>query len=255
MARLIAIVLILGLYRPDTLLARVVFEAGKIDSNAVEIGAYVAITYGEGERDSISGKWERMATVRGYIEAVDSERVIIGVDSWKTEIDRDRIHNLIARNEKRDEDSASRTIKKLGGGVLAGGLFMLGGAAVGEMIARATCNNPDAYNDGWIGCTGDGAIPGALIGYTVGMPIGVSMMDPYDQLWITLSGSFVGMGFGAGIVASNDDYWPALIIGPLVGTVIMSEVARNLPTAIRRFSVGIAPAPDGSVSALATLRF
>ena len=101
MARLMAIVLILGMYRPDTLLAGVVFEAGKIDSNAVEIGAYVAITYGEGERDSISGKWERMATVRGYIEAVDSERVIIGVDSWKTEIDRDRIHDLIALSAPR----------------------------------------------------------------------------------------------------------------------------------------------------------
>lgn len=95
MGRLAMIVLLLGVCLPELLLAEVGVKAGEIDSNAVEIGAYVAITYGEGERDSVSGKWERTATVRGYIEAVDSERVIVGVDSWKTEIDRDRIHGLI----------------------------------------------------------------------------------------------------------------------------------------------------------------
>ena len=96
MVRMTIIVLLLSVCLPEVLRAEVGVKAGETDSSAVEIGAYVAITYGEGERDSISGKWERMTTVRGYIKAVDSERVIIGVDSWKTEIDRDRIHNLIA---------------------------------------------------------------------------------------------------------------------------------------------------------------
>ena len=83
------IVLLLSVCLPEVLRAEVGVKTGETDISAVEIGAYVAITYGEGERDSISGKWERMTTVRGYIKAVDSERVIIGVDSWKTEIDRD----------------------------------------------------------------------------------------------------------------------------------------------------------------------
>lgn len=96
MVRMAIIVLLLGVCLIGVLRAEVGVKAGEIDSNAVEIGAYVTITYGEGERDSISGKWESMATVRGYIKAVNSKRLIIGVDSWKTEIDRDRIHKLIA---------------------------------------------------------------------------------------------------------------------------------------------------------------
>ena len=96
MVRMAIIVLLLGVCLIGVLRAEVGVKAGEIDRNAVEIGAYVTITYGEGERDSISGKWESMATVRGYIKAVNSKRLIIGVDSWKTEIDRDHIHKLIA---------------------------------------------------------------------------------------------------------------------------------------------------------------
>ena len=95
MARMAIIVSVLGMCMPEILQAEVIIEAGEIDSSTVEIGAYVVVIYGEGERHSVSGKWERMATVRGYIKTIDSERLTIGIRSWKTEIERDQIYKLI----------------------------------------------------------------------------------------------------------------------------------------------------------------
>lgn len=95
MARMAIIISVLGMCMPEILQAEVIKEAGEIDSSTVEIGAYVVVIYGEGERHPVSGKWEREATVKGYIKTIDSERLTIGIHSWKMEIARDRIHKLI----------------------------------------------------------------------------------------------------------------------------------------------------------------
>ena len=94
MARIAAIVLILGMCMPDTLLAWVTFEAGEIDSSTVKPGAFVEIIYGRGERDSVSGEWERLDTAKGYIQAIDAEYLIIGERFWKKEIALERIQKL-----------------------------------------------------------------------------------------------------------------------------------------------------------------
>ena len=57
MARIAAIVLVLSMCVPGTLLAREVFKSSKIDSSKVEIGDYAEGVYGMGERDPISGEW------------------------------------------------------------------------------------------------------------------------------------------------------------------------------------------------------
>ena len=59
MARMAIIVSVLGMCMPEILQAEVIIEAGEIDSSTVEIGAYVVVIYGEGERHPVSGKWER----------------------------------------------------------------------------------------------------------------------------------------------------------------------------------------------------
>lgn len=48
MARIAAIVLVLGMCMPETLLAWVIFEAGEIDSSLVKPGAFVEVIYGKG---------------------------------------------------------------------------------------------------------------------------------------------------------------------------------------------------------------
>ena len=154
------------------------------------------------------------------------------------------------------ENGLERIAKKLGGGVLVGGLSILAGVAVGERIARVTCDNPDAYNDGFRGCTGDGVIPGALVGYTIGVPIGMHWADRHDRFIYSFAGSMIGSAAGV-LMCSNsreDELWPFLIIGPLVGATIMSEFSRKLPKD-SRFSIGLAPDRNGNVSAIATLRF
>ena len=111
MARLAAIVLILGVCQKENVLAREVLGAGEIDSSTVEIGAYVVVIYGQGERDPASGRWERMATAKGYVKTVDSDRLIIGDGSWKTEIARGRILKLISGMSTREMTSDTLSLR------------------------------------------------------------------------------------------------------------------------------------------------
>ena len=101
MARLVAIVLILGMYRPDTLLAGVVFEAGEIDSNAVQPGAFVEVIYGKGERHSDTRAWEKLETGRGYLKAMDEEHITIGGRFWQKEIAAERVQKLTVLDSER----------------------------------------------------------------------------------------------------------------------------------------------------------
>ena len=93
MARIAAIILVL--FMPETVLAWVAFEAGEIDSSTVKPGAYVEIVYGKGERDPVSGEWERLDSVVGYIQAIDAETLTIGERFWEKEIALERIQKLV----------------------------------------------------------------------------------------------------------------------------------------------------------------
>ena len=53
-------VLILWLCLPEVLLARVVLEAGEIDSGKVRVGVFAEVVYGKGKRDPVSGQWEKL---------------------------------------------------------------------------------------------------------------------------------------------------------------------------------------------------
>ena len=96
MTHIAAIVLILGLCLPQTLLAGVVLEDGEI-SRKVEVGVYAEVIYGTDELDQVSGKWEKLDTVEGYIKAVDAESLTIGRGLWKEQIAFERIQKLIAK--------------------------------------------------------------------------------------------------------------------------------------------------------------
>ena len=73
------IVLILGVFLPEMLLAGVVLEAGEVDSSKVRVGAFAEVVYGKGKRDPVSGEWEKLARVSGYIKAVDAERLTLAL--------------------------------------------------------------------------------------------------------------------------------------------------------------------------------
>ena len=81
---------------------RAEFENGEIDSSTVKPGAYVEIIYGRGERDLVSGEWERLDTARGYIQTIDAERLVIGERFWKKDIALERIQKLIISDSARE---------------------------------------------------------------------------------------------------------------------------------------------------------
>ena len=111
MARIAAIILVLDMCMPGTVLAGVTFEAGEIDSSTVKPGAFVEIIYGKGERDQVSGEWERLDNAIGYIQAIDAERLIIGERFWKKEIALERIKKLtIATSDKVEKRKSSLEI-------------------------------------------------------------------------------------------------------------------------------------------------
>ena len=120
MARIATIVLVLCMCMSETSLAGVVFETGEVDSSTVKPGAYVEVIYGKGERDPVSGEWEKLDTVKGYIKAIDSETLTIGERFWKKEILLERIQKLMIPDTDREMDSVkgidspfgSRTLQK-----------------------------------------------------------------------------------------------------------------------------------------------
>ena len=261
MRHIAAIVLILGLCLPQTLLAGVVLKVGEIDSSKVKVGVYAEVIYGKDEWDQVSGAWKKLDTAQGYIKAVDQKSLTISQGLGKR-IAFDRIQQLILAESSfqmnkfkkttdiyffmQKEDKPKRIFGKLFGGVLVGGLFALAGGGVGMKVWDCS------ENEGL--CVLEGYVRGALIGYVVGVPAGINRMDAYDRFTYTLAGSLIGGAAGLGVTYAKEDFWPALVICPLVGATIMSEFSRELPEN-RRVFIGLLPGPKGRLSAVATLRF
>ncbi len=97
---------------------------------------------------------------------------------------------------------------------------------------------------------------GAIIGCSVGFPLGASSIDPYDSLPITLlAGVIPG---AAGILwLSNSNSSNGFVmgfVGPIIGSLYASEKSREPPQA-RRISFALSPTPDSGLSAAITLHF
>ena len=94
----------------------------------------------------------------------------------------------------------------------------------------------------------------AAIGTSVGFPLGVSAVDPYDSLPKTLLAGVIPISlWRMGNSVSVSGFWIASIVS-VISSLTASELSRKPPQA-RRISVGLIPDPRGSLSAVATLRF
>ena len=265
MARTAAIILILSMCMPEVLPAEMVLEVGEIDSSKVEVGAYVEVIYGTGERDQVSREWKKLNTARGYIKAVDAETLTIGRGFWKEQIAFERIQKLVLAESDREIDRLKETTdslfvkkengnlrmtKKLSCGALAG--FLSGIVGTGIAAAMDDCRSED------IGCFFPPIAIGGGIGWVVGVLVGVSLCDPHDRFTYSLAGSLIGSTVSLAVLKVDEkiaeDLWPALVISPLIGAAIMSELFRK-PLEDRRVSVGLFPGPKGRVFAVATLRY
>ena len=94
----------------------------------------------------------------------------------------------------------------------------------------------------------------AAIGTSVGFPLGVSLVDPYDSLPKTLlAGVIPGAIWRMDNSLEVSGFWMASITS-VISSLIASELSRKPPQP-RRISVGLIPDPRGNLSAVATLRF
>ncbi len=114
MARMAAIVLILGVCLPEVLPAGVVLKGGEIDSGKVRVGVFAAVVYGKGARDPVSEKWEKLDTASGYIKAVDAEHLTLarGRGLWKKRIAFVRIQRLLLAESGRDMAKLKDTLRQ-----------------------------------------------------------------------------------------------------------------------------------------------
>ena len=153
-----------------------------------------------------------------------------------------------------DIKTSERISLKLRNGVIASGIFQLGGIALlgSDSIA--------------------GPFPGAIIGSAVGAVVGVLRVDPPDRsrnsqkLFMALAGSWIGT-MVAGSVTSRDTHYGlsdalALLVCPVVGAAIATELWRKPISAetksrseARHISVNLGPNFTGHLSAISTLRF
>ena len=167
-------------------------------------------------------------------------------------------------------------VKRISGkllrGVVGGYAFLWVGTLIGSGIDdyRDTCrgwfpsNDQYASEDGEL-CIDVAALMGAGTGWALGIPLGVSMLEPNDRFIHTLGGSLGGfVTCGLFTMVSGGALWPSMIVAPVVFATIASEWSRHAELSRkpleardkgRRFSIGLVPDSGGSSAAVVTLRF
>ncbi len=146
-----------------------------------------------------------------------------------------------------------RLLAKVGAGIGSG--VVIAGMAIG--FAEATVEpkgspHPDTHR-------GLGLLLfGANVGCSVGFPFGVSAPDPHDSLPVTLLAGVTPGLVGFSLLSADQQNvrigFLLMYIGPVVGSLIASEIWRKAPQD-PRVSFGMSPTPDGGPFASATLCF
>ncbi len=145
--------------------------------------------------------------------------------------------------KKADNRDALRIAKKVAAGTASGIVFT--GAAMIFLDERDSRGFETlAYFFG-----------GFLFGTAAGFPIGVTSVDPYDSLPITLLAGVIPGSVGIGLIRANHEIgFLVAYVGPIIGSLYASE-RWHQPSQNRRISFGLSPALNGCLSAITTLRF
>ena len=176
--------------------------------------------------------------------------------------------DTVSKTEDRRSGGIRRVSGKLLRGVVGGYAFLWAGTLIGAGIdgyygrcrGLFPANEQHDSEDGKL-CIDVGAFIGASTGWVLGVPIGVSMLEPNDRFIHTLGGSVGGfVTCGLFTMVSGGALWPSMIVAPVIFATLASEWSRRAklsrkPLEPRRFSVGLAPDRRGGLAAVATLRF
>ncbi len=231
-----------------------VLTGGALDSIRVAAGAKVEVVYETGARGAM----------RGVVQAVDWEqRQLVLVLERKGEIETlevDRIQTLKMMDagnaagsamldrpaESKDNMSAGKRVALK---LVAGTIGSLMGVSIGSPYAELG-NDAPFYG-----------LEPIVFGCLVGTTMGVNTFGPRDRsmrffirsLGVSFGGSVVGLIGGMGLTLANPDvFWPSLLVVPVVGATLASELWHKPPAIV---SIGLEPNLNHSLSAVARLRF
>ena len=147
-------------------------------------------------------------------------------------------------------DGDLRVLKKVAVGTFSGLAFTaMSYGGLDEVLSD------DSYSDDGLGGL-DFLLVGGAIGCSVGFPLGVSSVDPYDSLSKTLLAGVIPGAVGIGLLVTSH-YKIGLGVAsvvPVISSLMASELWRRSPQD-RRVSFGLAPTLNGGLSAVTTLRF
>ena len=153
---------------------------------------------------------------------------------------------ILERQEgQRTKSRSTRIGDKLAGGLVSGILFAVVGAGVG-LINGDSCKNAESI------CIDNEVALGLVSGYALGVSAGVSLFDPHDQFISALGGTLIGGGAGIGLTFVDYKLWPSILIGPVIGATIMSELTRKPPG---RLNLSVAPTSTKGLRAALTFNF
>ena len=145
-----------------------------------------------------------------------------------------------------------RIVKKVATGTASCLVFtVLGFWGTGEVLSDGSYSDSGLEGFGFL-------FFGSVIGWSVGFPLGVSSVDPYDSLPKTLLAGIIPGAVEIGLWRMGNSvrgFWfRKASIASVISSLIASELSRK-PPQDRRVSVGLVPNPKGGLSAVATLRF
>ncbi|MCE2447610.1 MAG: hypothetical protein J4F35_04225 [Candidatus Latescibacteria bacterium] len=147
------------------------------------------------------------------------------------------------------EGGGLRMLKKGIAGTFSGIAFTLIALGVHDKIWE-----PSGGPDGAVGAVGVLLYVGG-IGWSVGFPLGVSSVDPYDSLPKTLLAGVIPGAVGIGLLLNDfETGFEMVYVVPVISSLMASELWRK-PPQDRRVSFGFAPIPNGGLSAVSTLHF
>ena len=152
------------------------------------------------------------------------------------------------------ENRRLRLLAKVGAGTASGIAFTALSIPVQDAIVEPSGGENADYYRGL-----EFLFVGTAIGCTVGFPLGVSLVDPYDSLPKTLLAGVIPGAVGFSYLLLNQDNagieaFFFLYVAPSIGSLIVSEKSRQPPQA-RRVSFALSPTLNGGLSAVAQLRF
>ncbi|MCY3868955.1 MAG: hypothetical protein OXG87_05310 [Gemmatimonadetes bacterium] len=240
----ITIALLINAIVPTLAHAAILLHGSRVNANTLVRDAYVHVTY--------SDRSGEQKVVKGWIDEIGDSTFTIGRRDIRnrTVIAYDNVISLVTVIAKPTPIvTPASGITHLIGMMDPSrriAIKMAGGFVVGIPLARLGSDTGDSYSKKAIGL---------VAGYAIGVAVGVSMVDPYDQFASSFVGSFIGASAGMGLIPVDVGLAAkAVVIFPIIGAVIGSELSRRPPEA-SYFSVGLAPDREGNLLAVATLRF